>query len=481
MSLEYILIGVTLLLILCILASKASSLLGVPSLLIFLLVGMLVGSDGFGIHFDDPALTQAIGIVALSYILFSGGLDTNWESIRPVLWRGMALASAGVLATALLVGWFVSVVTDFSFLEGLLLGAIVSSTDAAAVFSILRSRNVSLRKPLKPLLELESGSNDPMAVFLTIGVIGLIMTPGFKAASMVPLFLLQASVGAVTGYVMGRAMTYTVNRLQLEYDGLYPVLTLSFVLLIYGASAALGGNGFLSVYIAGLVMGKSDFLKRRSILSFHDGLAWLMQIGMFLTLGLLVYPSRLVPIIGVGLLISAFLIFVARPVSVFLTLYFFKAPFRDKALVSWVGLRGAVPIILATFPFVAGMEEADLIFHIVFFIVLTSALVQGTTIPFVAKLLKVTEPFAPETFQKMAEQLKSELTPIEIPADSAVIGRKVVDAGFPKGVLIVFIWRDDRFIVPDGRTVLEKGDKLFVLTDRDSFDRIKAVLAEKKA
>jgi len=479
MSIEYILIGVTLLLIICIFASKASSLLGVPSLLIFLLVGMVAGSDGLGINFDDPVLTQAIGIVALSFILFSGGLDTNWESIRPVLWKGVALSSAGVLATALLVGWFVSAVTDFNFLEGLLLGAIVSSTDAAAVFSILRSRNVSLRKPLKPLLELESGSNDPMAAFLTVGVIGLIMTPEFKLASMVPLFLLQASVGAAAGYAMGKVMTYTVNRLQLEYDGLYPVLTLSFVLLIYGASASLGGNGFLSVYMAGLVMGKSDFLKRRSILSFHDGLAWLMQIGMFLTLGLLVYPSRLVPIIGVGLLISAFLIVVARPVSVFLTLQFFKVPLRDKALVSWVGLRGAVPIILATFPFVAGMEEADLIFHIVFFIVLTSALVQGTTIPFIAKLLKVTEPFAPESFQKMAEQLKSELTPIEIPEGSAVIGRKVVDAGFPKGVLIVFIWRDDKFIVPDGRTVLERNDKLFVLTDRGSFDRIKAVLAEK--
>ncbi|MCL4873599.1 potassium/proton antiporter [bacterium] len=479
MPIEYILIGVTLLLIICIFASKASSLLGVPSLLIFLLVGMLVGSDGLGIHFDDPVLTQAIGVVALSFILFSGGLDTNWESIRPVLWKGVALSSAGVLVTALLVGWFVSVITDFSFLEGLLLGAIVSSTDAAAVFSILRSRNVSLRKPLKPLLELESGSNDPMAVFLTIGVIGLIMTRGFRLVDMVPLFLLQASIGAVAGYVMGRAMIYTVNRLQLEYDGLYPVLTLSFVLLIYGVSAALGGNGFLSVYIAGLVMGKSDFLKRRSILGFHDGLAWLMQIGMFLTLGLLVFPSRLVPIIGVGLLISAFLIIVARPISVFLTLYFFKVPFRDKALVSWVGLRGAVPIILATFPFVAGVEEADLIFNIVFFIVLTSALVQGTTIPTISKLLQVTEPFAPEAFQKMAEQLKSELTPVEVPESSAVIGKKVVDAGFPKGVLIVFIWRDDKFIVPDGRTVLEKKDKLFVLTDRGSFDRIKSVLSEK--
>ena len=478
MSIEYILIGITVLLILCILASKASSRFGVPALLIFLAIGMLAGSEGLGgIHFDDPALAQAIGVVALSFILFSGGLDTNWESIRPVIWKGAALSTTGVLLTALLVGWFVTLVTGFNLKEGLLLGAIVSSTDAAAVFSILRSKNVSLRKPLKPLLELESGSNDPMAVFLTIGLINLIITPGFTLASMVPLFLWQAAFGAVIGYTMGRLVTYTVNRLQLEYEGLYPVLTLSFVLLTYGLSAALGGNGFLSVYIAGLVMGNSDFLKRRSILSFHDGLAWLMQISMFLALGLLVFPSRLVPIIGVGLLISVFLIFVARPVSVFATLYFFKVPFRDKALISWVGLRGAVPVILATFPFVAGMPEADLIFNVVFFIVLTSAVIQGATIPLVAKLLKVTEPFAPESFQKLAEKLKNELTPMIVQNGSPVSGKKLVDAGFPKGALIVFIWRDDKFIVPDGRTVLQGGDKLFVLTDRDSFDRMKAVLS----
>lgn len=477
MSIEYILIGTTVLLILCILASKASSRFGVPSLLIFLIVGMLAGSDGFGgIHFDDPVLAQAIGVVALSFILFSGGLDTSWESIRPVLWRGVALSTAGVLLTALLVGWFSTLVLDISLKEGLLLGAIVSSTDAAAVFSILRSRNVSLRRPLKPLLELESGSNDPMAVFLAMGMIKLIITPGFTIASMVPLFLWQASVGALAGFLMGKTVTYTVNRLQLEFEGLYPVLTLSFVLLTYGASSAIGGNGFLSVYIAGLVMGNSEFLKKKSILNFHDGLAWLMQIAMFLALGLLVYPTRLVPIAGVGLLISAFLIFVARPVGVFLTLWLFRTPLRDKVLVSWVGLRGAVPIVLATFPFMAGMGAADLIFNIVFFIVLTSALAQGSTIPLVASLLKVAEPLAPESFQRIAEQLKGELTPLELLAGSPVIGKKVVDAGLPKGALIAFVWRQDRFMVPDGRTVLQEGDKLFVLTDRTSFERIRAVV-----
>lgn len=477
MPFEYILFGATLLLIICIFASKASSILGIPSLLIFLGVGMLAGSDGpGGIHFDDPVFAQSLGIVALSFILFSGGLDTRWEAIRPVLWKGAALSTFGVLFTAVLVGWFAVMVTGFNLREGLLLGAIVSSTDAAAVFSILRSKNVSLRSPLKPLLELESGSNDPMAVFLTLGFINLLITPGFSVASMVPLFVWQVTIGAAIGYGMGKAMEFVINWLQLEYDGLYPVLSLAAVLFTYSFSYALGGNGFLSVYMAGIVLGNTEFLKKKSIMSFHDGLAWLMQITMFVVLGLLVYPTRLVPIIGVGLLISFFLIFIARPVSVFLTLAFFRVPVRAKLLVSWVGLRGAVPIVLATFPFVAGMKEADLIFNIVFFIVLTSALVQGSTIPLVAKLLKVAEPFAPERVRDVAEQIRNELTPIEILSGSKAIGKKVVEAGLPQGTLIVFIWRDGKFIVPDGRTVFEEMDKLFVLTDRKAFDSVRDAL-----
>lgn len=473
MPFDYILLSAAFLVIICIFASKASSAIGIPSLLIFLAVGMLAGSDGpGGIHFDDPVLAQSIGIVALSYILFSGGLDTRWESIKPVFWKGAALSTFGVVFTAALVGFFAVAVTGFNLKEGLLLGAIVSSTDAAAVFSILRSRNVRLKSPLKPLLELESGSNDPMAVFLTLGFINLLITPGFSAANMVPMFLWQVSLGALVGYGMGKATAALINWLQLEYEGLYLVLSLSLVLFTYAISHALGGNGFLSVYISAVVLGSTDFLKKKSISNFHDGLAWLMQITMFLALGLLVFPSRLVPIIGVGLLISFFLIFVARPVGVFLTLAVFRVPVRAKLLVSWVGLRGAVPIVLATFPFVAGMTEADLIFNIVFFIVLTSALVQGSTIPLVARLLKVAEPFAPETVQDIAEQLRGELTPVEILPGSDAIGKKVVEAGLPKGTLIVFIWRDGKFIVPDGRTVFEERDKLFVLTDRKAFDSV---------
>lgn len=473
MPIEYLLLGATFLIIICIFASRASSALGIPSLLIFLAVGMLAGSDGpGGIHFDDPVLAQSVGVVALSFILFSGGLDTRWEAIRPVLWKGAALSTVGVLLTAVLVGFFAVAVTDWNLREGLLLGAIVSSTDAAAVFSILRSRNVSLRPPLKPLLELESGSNDPMAVFLTLGFMNLLITPGFSVSSMVPMFLWQVAVGAAVGYAMGRATAALINWLQLEYEGLYPVLSLALVLFNYGLAASLGGNGFLSVYLAGIILGNTEFLKKRSVTGFHDGLAWLMQITMFLALGLLVYPTRLVPVIGVGLLVSFFLIFVARPATVFLTLAAFRVPARDKLLVSWVGLRGAVPIILATFPFVAGMHEADLIFNIVFFIVLTSALVQGSTIPLLARLLKVAEPLAPERLQEAGEKMKNELTPVVIKPGSSAVGKKVVDAGLPRGALIVFIWRDDKFMVPDGRTVFQEGDKLFVLTDREAFDGV---------
>ncbi|MCC6503480.1 MAG: potassium/proton antiporter [Deltaproteobacteria bacterium] len=473
MPFEYILLGATTLLVICIFASKASSILGIPTLLIFLGVGMLAGSDGpGGIHFDDPVLAQSIGIVALSFILFAGGLDTRFESIKPVLWQGVALSTFGVIFTAALVGLFTVTVTGFNLKEGLLLGAIVSSTDAAAVFSILRSKNVSLRSPLKPLLELESGSNDPMAVFLTLGFMNLLITPGFSVESMVPLFIWQVALGALVGYGMGKATAALINWLQLDYDGLYLVLSLALVLFTYSLSYALGGNGFLSVYLAGIILGNTEFLKKKSIMNFHDGLAWLMQITMFLALGLLVFPSRLVPIIGVGLLISFFLIFIARPASVFLTLAIFRVPFRARLLISWVGLRGAVPIVLATFPFVAGMTEADLIFNIVFFIVLTSALVQGSTIPLVARLLKVAEPFAPEKVQDIAEQLRDELTPVEILPGSKVIDKKVVEARLPKGTLIVFIWRDGKFIVPDGRTVFAERDKLFVLTDKKSFDQV---------
>jgi len=364
---ETVLIGAAVLLLLSVLVSKISDRFGVPTLLLFLVLGMLAGSDGpGGIAFDDPAAAQFIGVVALVQILFAGGLDTEWERVRPVLKEGLLLATVGVLITALVTGLFATVLLGFPLLEGLLLGAIVSSTDAAAVFSVLRSKGVGLKGQLQPLLELESGSNDPMAIFLTVGLSQLITQPDSSPLGLLGLFLLQMLVGGVAGYLMGRVMLFLVNRLKLGYEGLYPVLILSMAFLTFGLTDLLGGSGFLAVYLAGLVLGHHDFIHKRSLVRFNDGLAWLMQIAMFLTLGLLVFPSELVPIIGVGLLMAFCLIFIARPLGTFVGLLPSAFRWRGKAFISWVGLRGAVPIVLATFPLLNQIPQADLIFNVVF-------------------------------------------------------------------------------------------------------------------
>ncbi len=480
-SIEYILIVASILLIVSVIASKASGRLGVPALLLFLLIGMLAGSEGLGgIHFDDPWLAQSLGVVALALILFSGGLDTDWNYVRPALRSGLALSTLGVLLTATLAGGFATVVLGFSFLEGLLFGAIVSSTDAAAVFSVLRAKGLSLKGQIEPLLELEAGSNDPMAVFLTIGLTGVLMNPNASLIGLIPMFLLQMTLGAALGYVMGKGMTLIVNRSRLEYEGLYPVLTLALVLLTYGATTALGGNGFLAIYLAGLVMGNHDFVHKRSLMRFHDGLAWLMQIAMFLTLGLLVFPSRLVPIIGEGLLLALFLMLIARPVSVFITLFFTKIALREQSMVAWVGLRGAVPIILATFPLLAGLPEADLIFNLVFFIVLTSVLLQGTTLQLMARWLGVVAPlpvshhypleFIPEI------SINSRVVELAVPPQSLIAGRSIMELDLPKGALVVLISRDNDSFVPSGGTRLQAGDKILILTDNTSLSQVQSIV-----
>jgi len=381
-SLEVLLIIFSALTILSILTIKLSVRFGIPSLVLFLVIGMLAGSDGLGgLYFDNPALVQSLGVIALVFILFSGGLDTEWEGVRPVIWSGLSLSTVGVILTAVTVGWFVSVVQGLSFLEGLLLGAIVSSTDAAAVFMVLRARNAKIPKKLANLLELESGSNDPMGVVLTIAIIQLLTNPATSFVELVEFFLIQMTVGAVVGIAMGELIRWTLNRLKLELTGIYPVLSVAFALLTYGLTAELKGSGFLAVYLAGLFLRRRPIAHRRSLVQFHDGLAWLMQIAMFLILGLQVFPARLLPIAGIGLLVALFLIFVARPLSVHVALVFSTLSFREQMLVAWVGLRGAVPIVLATFPMLAGIRHADTIFHLVFFIALTSVLLQGPPIP----------------------------------------------------------------------------------------------------
>src|SRR5512134_603423 len=392
-SIDVIFIVFSTLVILSIFTIKLSNRFGIPSLVLFLAIGMLAGSDGLGgIYFDNPALVQSLGVIALTLILFAGGLDTDWAGVRPILWNGLALSTVGVFLTAFLVGLFVSWVQGFSFLEGLLLGAIVSSTDAAAVFMVLRARNARLPRPLTRLLELESGSNDPMAVVLTIAIIRLLTAPTTSFGELLSFFAMQMTVGAVFGIAMGEIMRRTLNSLNLELEGIYPVLSVALALLTYGLTASLNGSGFLAVYLAGLIMRRRPFPHQRSLLQFHDGLAWLMQITMFLILGLQVFPGRLIPIAWAGLLISLFLIFIARPVSVYAALALSHMSYREQTLIAWVGLRGAVPIVLATFPLLAGIKQADTIFHLVFFIALTSVLLQGPPISLITRALKLDSP-----------------------------------------------------------------------------------------
>ncbi|MCL4304009.1 MAG: potassium/proton antiporter [Anaerolineae bacterium] len=478
---EYLLFGAAILLLLSIIASKASGRLGVPALVFFLVIGMLAGSEGIGgIEFSDAATAQSLGVVALIFILFSGGFDTEWASVRHVLPHGLVLATVGVLLTALAVGAFVMVILGFSWRESLLCGAIVSSTDAAAVFAVMGSRGVSLKGSLKPLLELESGSNDPMAIFLTTAMIGLLIDPDTSIWGLVPRFFVQMVAGGIAGYVLGRGMVYVINRLHLEYDGLYPVLSIGLVLLVYGITTLIGGNGFLAVYLAGMVMGNTSVIHRRSLMRFHDGLAWLMQIAMFLTLGLLVFPSQLFAVAGIGLLISVFLMLIARPLVVYVSLLPFRVNLRNTAMIGWVGLRGAVPIILGTFPLTAGVPQAETIFNLVFFVVLTSVLVQGSSIPVVARWLRVAAPFQlrqrPPLEFESTNGIRGELVEIELPAESAAAGRRIVELGLPKGALLVLIGRGDSFFVPSGSTMLAAGDTLYLLADQKVLGQVKQIL-----
>jgi potassium/hydrogen antiporter len=477
LSIEWLLLGIAGFLLVSVLASKVSDRFGVPALLFFLALGMLAGSEGIGgIEFDDPGLAQWIGIVALNLILFSGGLDTNWRDIRPVLLPGMALSSLGVLLTAIGVGLVATTLLGFSLLEGLLLGAIVSSTDAAAVFSILRSKSLGLKGQLRPLLELESGSNDPMAVFLTIGLTTWLIQPDFAPESLAVSLVVQIVVGAALGLAFGWLLAWLANHLHLGFDGLYSVLTLSTVFVTYGLTTLLGGNGFLAVYIAGIAARHHDFIHRRSLIRFHDGLAWLMQIGMFITLGLLVYPSEITPIMGTGLLIAVALILLARPLGVFVSLAFTRLNLREKTFISWVGLRGAVPIILATFPLIAGVEQADLMFNIVFFVVLTSALIQGASIPQAARWLGVDQPMVKKPIYPIEVNpmrgFTDELKEIHIPENSTCAGKSIVELGLPEKLLVILIAREKEFLVPNGGTVLLGGDTLIVLSDEESFKQV---------
>ena len=481
MSIDQIIIIIAIFLVVSATMSKLSDIFGVPALLLFLGIGMLAGSDGpGGFYFDDAWLSQAMGTVALAYILFAGGLDTDIQSVKTVTKPALVLATLGVFITALVTGLCIKLFLNVAWLEAFLIGSIVSSTDAAAVFAILRSKNVGLKEPLRPLLELESGSNDPMAIFLTIGFIELLKYPEQSIFLLVPLFFRQMILGGLIGYLMSRLFAWIANRIRLYYDGLYTVLSMGWVLLTYGVTALLGGSGFLAVYIVGIMLGELMFAHKKSVIRFHDGVAWLMQIVMFLTLGLLVFPKQLIPIAGSGLLISFLLIFVARPASVFIGLAFSRFNLREKLLISWVGLRGSVPIVLATFPLLAGLDQKHFIFNLVFFIVITSVIFQGTTIPFVARLLKVDAPLVQKRRYSIefdgSSKSDMKLEDFIVPFGSRAANKQILELGFPRDSLITLIIRGDQYITPRGDTVLEEGDVLLLLASTESLPDVQNIL-----
>lgn len=484
LTIENIVLVGSILLFVSIIVGKTSYRFGVPTLLLFLATGMLAGSDGLGgIHFDNPQMAQFIGIVALNFILFSGGLDTNWASVKPILGQGLVLSTVGVLLTALSIGTFVYYITDFTVYESMLLGSIVSSTDAAAVFSILRSKSLALKANLRPTLELESGSNDPMAYVLTIAFLTLVINQDQSFASVIPLFFQQMVIGGIAGFAFGLLSKFIINKIKLDFEGLYPVLVIALMFITFSATDFVGGNGFLAIYICAVYLGNQELIHKKTILRMYDGLAWLMQIVLFLTLGLLVFPSQVFPYMGIGLLISIFLIVVARPVSVLLSLMFFKMRMRRRLYISWVGLRGAVPIVFATYPLLAGIDKADMIFNIVFFISVTSVLIQGTTLSLVAKWLHVALPEKAkkitETDKLIFDLPKSSLQEIEILPGFHAINRRIVDLKFPSSAFIIMIKRNGNYIRPGGSTELEVRDVLMVLADKpDDYVKVRDSLSK---
>ncbi len=470
------------LLLLGIASSKFSARLGLPVLVLFLALGMLAGSEGIGrIPFQNYELAHGIGTLALALILFDGGLSTPLASIRAVWKPSLLLATVGVAITAAITGWAASWVLGVPLYFGLLLGSIVGSTDAAAVFAVLRSGGVHLSDRLASTLEIESGSNDPMAIFLTVGLIEIIAgktTPGW---GLLDLFLTQMLVGGVAGLGVGVAAVHTVNRLNLNAAGLYPVLISAFGLLSFGLAANMSGSGFLAIYISGIVIGNSRIVFKRGILLFHDAGAWMGQIIMFVVLGLLSFPSRLLSVTGQGLLIAAALVFIARPVAVLLTIPWFRFNWREITFISWVGLKGAVPITLATFPFLLNVERSQLLFDVVFFVVVISAVVQGWSLPSVARMLKLEVPAPPQppvTVEiSSLHQVDGDVVDFAVAADSRAAGRRVKELALPEGVVIALIARNRQLIPPQGNTRIEAGDHVVLVVRSETLPLLNRVFS----
>lgn len=470
----FLLVG-ALLLVVSIFVSKLSFKFGVPTLLLFLMVGMLFGSDGVGIEFNNMKYAQAIGIVAMSIILFSGGMDTKFSDIKPVVVPGLVLSTLGVIITAIITGLFIFLLSKsaiiaitFSLPVSILLASTASSTDSASVFSILRGQNIGLKNNLRPMLELESGSNDPVAYIMTITMIGAVTSGEGLSWNLAVNFIIQLLVGSLFGYLLGKLGVFVINKINLHNTSLYPILVLCLIFITYSITYFLNGNGYLAVYIAGMVVGNHPLVKKLETNTFLDGLTWLFQIIMFLVLGLLVNPRELLTIAPFAVLVALFMIFVSRPATIFLSLLpFKKIDVKSKLFISWVGLRGAVPILFATYPVIAEVENSHVIFNIVFFITIVSLIIQGTTIPFMAKKLDLDqemEKVGNDFGIVFPEEIDSKLWDVEITENMLVNGHRLMDMQLPKGILVIMIKRDDQYIIPNGDAEIHIGDKLLLVS-----------------
>lgn len=475
---EPILLVGSILMLAGIMAGKVGTRFGVPALLLFLITGMIFGSSGLGIQYNDAGHTQFVGMIALTVILFFGGLETKFIEIRPILGPGITLSTLGVLLTTVSFGGFLYGMDQlgfapvhFTFPIALLLAATMSSTDSASVFALLRSKNMHLKEGLRPILELESGSNDPMAYMLTIALIQYV-TGGSEGSigSILLTFLLQFSVGGLLGYAMGWLTVKFLNKANIGNEALYPILLLCAVFLTFSATTLLQGNGYLAVYIMGVFVGNKKVIHKKSIVTFFDGLTWLLQIALFIILGLFVDAHNLLPIAGFALLAGLFMIFVARPLAVHLCLVFFPSiSMRGRWFLSWVGLRGAVPIIFATYPLMSQVEGAETLFNIVFFITLLSLLIQGSTMPAVARLLKLDEEAKSEVSLfgvEIPQHTGAQMVEREVTNEMLSGGHLLMEIDLREEELVILVRRGDNYMVPKGKLALEVGDILLIVFEQ---------------
>lgn len=455
-----------LVLIICITSSKILYKFGVPMLLIFIILGMLFGSDGLvGIYFDNYELTSQLCSLALVFIMFYGGFGTNWKMAKPVAIPSVLMSSLGVVITAGLTGLFCYLVLGTTLLEGILIGAIVASTDAASVFAVLRAQKLNLKGSLASLLEVESGSNDPIAYMMTIIVLTMMKSSGeLSLGNLALIIITQIALGLIIGVLIAKVTVYTLRYSNFEIEGFYTIFVTAVAILSYALSEYLGGNGYLSVYISGIIIGNSKIPRKKSMFQFFDGISWIMQIALFFMLGLLSFPSRLPQVTVTAVAISIFMIFIARPLATFVILSPFKFTIKEKLFISWVGLRGAASVVFAIFAVTFGVKIENDIFHIIFFIALFSVAIQGTLIPKIANLLGLVENEEEnsvlKTFTDYTGEINTQLLEVTMTAENKWINKTIMDANIPEEILIVMIKRDDKILVPKGSTVINEGDIL---------------------